>query len=52
MECQEAASKASEAWDILGFMIHPVKSVFKLSQTIEFLGFQFDSHNMLVSDLS
>ena len=46
------ASKACEAWDILGFMIHPVKSVFKLLQTIEFLGFQFDSHNMFVSDLS
>ena len=40
-ECQEAVSLAltCEVLDIVGFMIHPVKSVFKPSQTIEFLQF-------------
>ena len=42
-------SKACEVLDNLGCTIHPVKSVFKPSQTIEFLGFQLDYHNMLVS---
>ena len=49
MECQEMVSKACEVLDNLGCTIRPVKSVFKPSQTIEFLGFQIDYHNMLVS---
>ena len=36
-------------FDSLGFVIHPVKSIFLPSQTMEFLGFIIDSNNMTVS---
>ena len=36
-------------FDSLGFIIHPVKSLFIPTQTITFLGFILDSRNMAVS---
>lgn len=49
LECSEAVRTACELLDSLGFTIHPTKSVLQPSQSIEFLGFILDSHNMTVS---
>ena len=38
-ECILAVKNACRLLDSLGFTIHPVKSVFKPTQSIEFLGF-------------
>ena len=48
-ECRLAVSYACELLDRLGFTIHPVKSVFKPTQTITFLGFVLDSVAMTVT---
>lgn len=48
-ECQAAVLDTCALLDRLGFTVHPVKSVFTPTQCIEFLGFQLDSQNMLVS---
>ena len=47
--CEEAVARSAELFDSLGFTIHPRKSVFAPTQTIEFLGFVLDSRSMTVS---
>ena len=47
--CEEAVARSAELSDSLGFTIHPRKSVFAPTQTIEFLGFVLDSRSMTVS---
>ena len=47
--CEEAVARSAELFDSLGFAIHPRKSVFAPTQTIEFLGFVLDSRSMTVS---
>ena len=48
-ECRLAVNKACKLLDSLGFTIHPIKSVFKPTQSIEFLGFVLDSVAMTVT---
>ena len=48
-ECSLAVKNTCELFDSLGFTIHPVKSVFSPTQSIEFLGFVLDSINMSVT---
>ena len=48
-ECHLAVSNACRLLDSLGFTIHPIKSVFKPTQTIEFLGFVLNSVSMTVT---
>ena len=48
-DCLANVVDALKLFDSLGFIIHPVKSVFIPNQTITFLGFVLDSRNMTVS---
>ena len=48
-ECRLAVKNACRLLDSLGFTIHPVKSVFNPTQSIEFLGFVLNSVSMTVS---
>ena len=47
--CRLAVNRTCKLLDSLGFTIHPVKSVFKPTQTIEFLGFVLNSVTMTVT---
>lgn len=47
--CAEAVHSTAQMLDELGFTIHPAKSMFQPSQSIEFLGFNLDSVAMTVS---
>ena len=48
-DCLANVVDTLKLFDSLGFIIHPVKSVFIPTQTITFLGFILDSRNMTVS---
>ena len=47
--CQEATLHAVELFIKLGFVVHPTKSVFQPTQSLEFLGFVLDSILMRVT---
>lgn len=48
-ECQNNVIATVETFAKLGFVIHPTKSVFHPSQSIQFLGFTLNSNKMTVS---
>ena len=47
-ETSKSTDIAASLLDSLGFIIHPEKSVFTPTQTIEYLGFTIDSRKMMV----
>ena len=49
LKFQTAVTDACAIFDSLGFTIHPAKSVLEPTQCIKILGFQLESHKMLVS---
>jgi len=49
MECELATLRAVQLIIILGFKVHPEKSVIIPTQTLEFLGFVLDSIRMIVT---
>ena len=48
-DCQSAVMATCEVLDQLGFTVHPVKSVLRPTQRIDFLGFWLGLINMIVS---
>lgn len=48
-DCQANIYDTCDLFSKLGFILHPVKSVFKPVQVLTFLGFVLDSVNMTVS---
>lgn len=48
-ECRVGVNKLASLFSDLGFKVHPDKSVFTPTQTLEFLGFIIDSVNMTIS---
>ena len=47
--CQEATLHAVQLFIKLGFVVHPTKSVFQPTQSLEFLAFVLDSILMRVA---
>ena len=47
--CQEATLHAVQLFIKLGFIVHPTKSIFQPTQSLEFLGFVLDSFLMRVT---
>lgn len=47
--CKTGAFLLAATLQNLGFFVHPDKSVFEPNTTLEFLGFNLDSNNMIVS---